>query len=236
MTVVQDEVRGDPNEPARRDDHEGEGATRGTARMEAFADAVFAIAFTLPVVEIALPDVHGRGERLGTELVELWRSYFGYALASLVIGLYWVHHHFSGAIYRTTGHWFLIATVMFLAMIGFIAFPAQVFAEYVGDPDAQESAVRAWVLSLTLLAWAWLLKWTVGWRRGQIDSRLEPAYVARLDRRYWYFVILNSAAFVLVLLRWEVGLALSTLMLLSLLLPPVTPRYRTASPIVEGES
>ena len=46
-----------------------------------------------------------------------------------VIGLYWVHHHFSGAIYRTTGHCFLLATVLFLTMIGYIAFPVRAFTE-----------------------------------------------------------------------------------------------------------
>ena len=45
------------NAPAPRDEVEGEGAIRGTARMEAFADGVFAIAFTLPIVTIGLPAV-----------------------------------------------------------------------------------------------------------------------------------------------------------------------------------
>jgi uncharacterized membrane protein len=231
-----EEVRDDPNAPARRDDHEGEGATRGTARMEAFADGVFAIAFTLPVVEIVLPEVRGEGERLGHDLLELWPAYLGYLLASFVIGLYWVHHHFSGAIYRTTGHWFLIATAVFLAAIGFIAFPARVFAEHFHDPAARDAAAQYWVFSLALLSCTWLFKWSVGWRRGQIDSRLEPSYVARLNRRYWWFALLNLLALMLVMLRWEAGLALSTLLLLSLLWPPETPRYFTQAPVVEGES
>lgn len=204
--------------------------------MEAFADGVFAIAFTLPVVEIAFPEVGRPGSSLGHELSGLWPSYLGYLLASFVIGLYWVHHHFSGAIYRTTGHWFLVATVGFLAMIGFIAFPARVFAEHLPDAAAREAASHYWVFSLTMLSAAWLVKWTVGWRHGQVDSRLEPSYVARLNQRYWWFVLLNLLAALLVLLRWEAGLALSTLLLLSLLLPPETPRYRTEAPIVEGET
>jgi uncharacterized membrane protein len=236
MAETRDEVRADPNEPARRDDHEGEGATRGTARMEAFADAVFAIAFTLPVVHIVLPEVEEPGSALAHGLVELWPSYLGYLLASFVIGMYWVHHHFSGAIYRTTGHWFLVATAIFLAMIGFIAFPARVLSEHMSDAAAREAATVYWVLSLTALAITWFLKWTVGLRHGQVDARLEPSYVARLNRRYILFGLSNVAAAALVLFSWPLGLALSSALMLSLLLPPETPRYRTEAPIVEGEA
>lgn len=236
MAQIRDEVRDDPNAPARRDDHEGDGATRGTARMEAFADGVFAIAFTLPVVEIALPKPGEEGLRLGHDLVALWPSYAGYALASFVIGLYWVHHHFSGAVYRTTGHWFLIATAVFLAMIGFIAFPARVVAEHFADAEARAAAAHYWVISLTLIAWSWYFKWTVGRVSGQIDSRLEPNYVARLDRRYRWFALLNGLAAAALVIGWVPALALSALLMLSLLLPPETPRYITQAPIVEGES
>jgi uncharacterized membrane protein len=230
------DVRNDPNEPARRDDHHGEGATRGTSRMEAFADGVFAIAFTLPVVEIALPDPEGRDAALGAELLHLWPAYVGYLLASTVIGLYWVHHHFSGAMYRSTGHWFLIATAIFLGAIGFIAFPSRVLAEHFTDPAAQESAARYFVISMTFLAWTWLLKWTVGWKRDQVDSRLETDYIHHLNRRYWLFSALNGLAAVLVFLHWQTGLALCGLLTASLLIPPRTPRYHTEAPIVEGES
>ena len=226
----------DPEAPARLDDHEGEGATRGTNRMEAFADGVFAIAFTLPVVEIALPGAGRRGSELGAQLHELWPSYGGYALASFVIGLYWVHHHFSGAIYRTTGHWFLIATAVFLAMIGFIAFPARVLAEHIFEPGAQEAASRFWVTCLALLSWSWLFKWTVGRARGQVDARLDPAYVDRLNRRYWRYTLLVTGSAGLVFVHWPTGFALSSLLLLWLLRPPETPRYRTEAPAIEGET
>lgn len=228
--------RADLDTPARRDAHEGDGATRGTARMEAFADGVFAIAFTLPVVEIVLPAVESSGRELSSDLMELWPSYLGYLLASAVIGLYWVHHHFSGAIYRTTGHWFLIATVIFLTAIGFIAFPARVFSEHLADEAARPTAAVYWVVSLTVLAWAWLVKWMVGRHRGQVDSRLEPGYVQRLNRRYWLFVVMNTVAAIVVLWNWPIGLALSTLVSLTLILPPETPRYVTEAPVVEGES
>jgi uncharacterized membrane protein len=134
----------DPDAPVRRNEHEGEGATRGTARMEAFADGVFAIAFTLPIFNIALPSLRGSGAGFGGRLLEGWPENLNYLLASAVIGLYWVHHHFSGAIYRTTGHYFLLATVLFLTMIGYIAFPVRAFTESLLHAEAGRRRRRSW--------------------------------------------------------------------------------------------
>jgi uncharacterized membrane protein len=201
--------------------------------MEAFADGVFAIALTLPVVDLVMPE---RGADHGQALFSQWPHYLGYSLAALVIGLYWVHHHFSGAIYRTTGHWFLVATLLFLTAIGFIAFPARVLAEHAIEAGERATAVRYWVGSLAGLSLTWLLKWTVGRTHGQVDARLEIEYVCRLDRRYRLFALANIAAALTSIWSWEAGLLLSSVMLLTLLIPPETPRYRTEAPIVEGES
>ena len=226
----------DPEAPARRDELEGEGAIRGTARMEAFADAVFAIAFTLPIVGIVLPSVERDGALLAGDLAALLPEYGGYLLASIVIGLYWVQHHFSGAIFRTTGHWFVIATTLFLAAIGFIAFPARVLAEHFPDVAARPAAARYWVVSLAVVSLAWLLKWSVGVRRGHIDPRLDPDYVQRLMRHFRLVAAGSVVAALLVFFSWQAGLALSTLLTLWLLIPPKTPRYTTQAPVIEGES
>jgi uncharacterized membrane protein len=220
-----------PDAP-RRDDHPGEGAARGTARMEAFADAVFAIAITLPVVEIEMPA--GR-EPLLQELLHLWPSYLGYVLASLVIGIYWVHHHFSGAIYRTVGHWFNVSTVVFLTAIGFIAFPIRVFTEHLPDESARAAAGLALSLSLSATAITWWLKWQTGRSWGHVDGRLAADYVRRLNIRYNVVALFAVAAGLLAFLRWEIGLTIASLITLFYLLPPPTPTYVEEAPIVEGE-
>lgn len=224
-----------PEEPARRDQLEGEGAIRGTDRVEAFADGVFAIAFTLPIVEIVMPPVTGAGDRLGFELAALGPAYGGYILASVVIGLYWVQHHFSGAIFRTTGHWFVIATAVFLTAIGFIAFPARVLAEHFADAAARPAAARYWVVALAVVSLTWLVKWSVGVHRTHIDGRLELDYVQRLTRQYQAVALANCGAAALVFWNWQAGLAISALLMLWLVFPPETPRYTTLAPIIEGE-
>lgn len=225
----------DPQAPVRRDDHEGEGATRGTARMEAFADGVFAIAFTLPIFNVALPSLQGSGAGFGARLLEGWPENLNYLLASAVIGLYWVHHHFSGAIYRTTGHYFLLATVLFLTMIGYIAFPVRAFTESLLHAEAVPDSAAFLACSLALTSLTWLLKWTVGNAHGHVDARLDPAYLARLTRRYRVITAWNVAAAALVWLWWPVGIAMAWMGVLAKLRPPETPRYLAEAPIIEGE-
>ena len=222
----------DPSQPPRQDDHPGDGVTRGTTRMEIFADAVFAIAFTLPMVELKLPEAGPDFER---RLIELWPSYLGYALSTLVIGIYWVHHHFSGAIYRTTGHRFLLATLLFLAAIGFIAFPTRAFAEHIEDPAARAAGARFYAVALGLTAVAWWVKWRTGRAMGDVDTRLDPSYVDRLDRTYRRTAVLMAGAGALSFVRWEVGLALAGVLTLLHLRPPETPVYLERAPVVEGE-
>ena len=216
----------------RQDDHPGDGVTRGTTRMEIFADAVFAIAFTLPMVELKLPEP---GPDFGWQLLELWPSYLGYALSTLVIGIYWAHHHFSGAIYRTTGHRFLLATVLFLAAVGFIAFPTRAFAENIHDPIARASGARFYAVALAVTAVAWWVKWRTGKAMGDVDSRLDPSYVARLDRKYAMMAAVMVAAAALTFVSWELGLALAGAVTLYHFRPPETPTYVDEAPIVEEE-
>lgn len=225
--------RSDPEQAPRLDEHPGEGAVRGTQRMEIFADAVFAIAFTLPVLELRLPEP---GPGFAARLLELWPYYLGYALSALVIGIYWTRHHFSGAIYRTTGHHFLLATMLFLAAIGFIAFPIRAFAEHVEDPATRGEAALFLTCALAATAVTWLIKWKTGCATGDVDDRLEPAYVGRLTRHYYWTTGLMVAAAALAFLSWEAGLALAAAVTLSYVRAPETPVYTNEAPKVEGET
>ena len=215
----------------RIDEHPGEGAVRGTQRMEIFADAVFAIAFTLPVVELKIPEP---GPGFGERLLDLWPSYLEYALSALVIGIYWVQHHFSGAIYRTTGHHFLLATMLFLAAIGFIAFPTRAFAEHIQDPAAREAGAIFYTCALAAIAAAWHLKWQTGCWTGDVDDRLDRNYVRRLTRKYRITTGLMLAATALVFVSWPIGLALAAAVTLFYVRAPETPVYREEAPKADG--
>jgi uncharacterized membrane protein len=56
-----------------------------TSRTEAFSDGVFAIAATLLVLELKVPDVEPGG--LSDALIESWSSYATYVVSFLTIGI-----------------------------------------------------------------------------------------------------------------------------------------------------
>lgn len=216
----------------RLDEHPGDGVTRGSTRMEIFADAVFAIAFTLPMVEITLPE--GRSD-LGRQLLALWPSYLGYALSTLVIGTYWVQHHFAGALFRTTGHRFLAATLIFVSAIAFIAIPTRAFAEHIQDPIDRVVGAQFYAVALAATSVTWWFSWRTARVTGDLDERLDAAYVIRLDQHYVRVTAAMVVAAILVFFSWELGLALAGAITLYQLRPPETPIYVDEAPVIEEE-
>jgi uncharacterized membrane protein len=60
-----------------------------------FSDAVFAIAITLLIIEVHVPEI-AAGSAPGTylhALLELWSAFFGFMLSFLVIARFWITHH-----------------------------------------------------------------------------------------------------------------------------------------------
>ncbi len=65
----------------------------GTGRIEAFSDAVFAIAVTIMVIEIRIPAVLAFGDDR-TALMQFAALLATYALSFLVVGIFWASHHY----------------------------------------------------------------------------------------------------------------------------------------------
>lgn len=65
-----------------------------TARLEAFSDGVFAVAITLLVLDLRVPDPsHLPGGDLLIALVRQWPAYFSYGLSFAFILIMWINHH-----------------------------------------------------------------------------------------------------------------------------------------------
>ena len=105
-------------------------------RLIFFSDAVFAIAITLLVIEIHVPHLeNGSNEAALQQLVDLWPSFFGFALSFLVIGRFWMGHHaaLSGVpTFSQTLMWPNMVMLMAIAFMPFVtAFMSQNRGQFV---------------------------------------------------------------------------------------------------------
>jgi uncharacterized membrane protein len=101
-----------------------------TSRLETFADGVFAIAITLLVLGIRVPDP---GEPLVDALVKQAPEFLAYVVSFLTIGIMWVQHHRLFTLIRHSNSTFAMINVIFLLFIAFVPFPTAVLAQRIGS-------------------------------------------------------------------------------------------------------
>ncbi|MFL5758259.1 MAG: TMEM175 family protein [Thermomicrobiales bacterium] len=116
---------------------------RDTSRLEAFSDGVIAIAITLLVLEVHVPDPGDvTSERaLWHALGQLWPSYVGYLISFITIGIMWANHHRIFTMIGQYDHNLIVLNLLLLLCIGFIPFTTDLLAEYLGEPGEQTAAI-----------------------------------------------------------------------------------------------
>jgi TMEM175 potassium channel family protein len=204
-----------------------------TQRIEAFSDGVFAIAITLLVLEIKVPQLHNAEDdanSLGSTLLNLYPSYFGYVFSFLMIGIYWANHHYIFNIYKRSDHFFVLLNIFFLMSIAFLPFPTAVLAEYLTDPQWRQTAIVLYAAGLFLPAFSWLLMWLYASHNHRLlDKNLDKRFIAHLTRKYAASVVLYFSAIMLSWWSGTAGLALCVGLTLLYLLPSKKPVYRNVN-------
>jgi uncharacterized membrane protein len=106
----------------------------GLSRLINFSDAVIAIAITLLVLEIRLPELTRGldGPTITGEILSLWPKYLGYLVSFWVIGLYWMAHHRIFRLIDSYDRRLLTLNLAFLCTVAFMPFPTSVLFDYAG--------------------------------------------------------------------------------------------------------
>ena len=129
------------------------------SRIFAFTDGVFAIAITLLVLQIEVPDGLTSNSEFLDRLGEMSPDLFAFAISFLVIGGYWIRQHRLMRMVREYDRALMGATMLYLFWIVLIPFSSQLIGEYGGKVTL--TAVF-YILNLTLLGLAQsLMVWTV---------------------------------------------------------------------------
>ncbi len=138
-----------------------------TSRTEAFSDGVFAIAVTLLVLDLAVPQeevekhlVHG--------ILHEWPGYLAYVTSFVVIGGLWLAHHGIFGRLSFVNSRMMRINLLLLLLVSFLPFPTRLMAQAIRDANAERTAVIFYGLTLTAVS----VTITALWSSAVRDRRL----------------------------------------------------------------
>lgn len=134
----------------------GEFCTVSTSRLESFSDGVIAVAITLLVLGIVVPEPK-HGHALAHELATRWPSYAAYATSFITIGIIWINHHVMIGRLRQADRLILILNLVLLLTIGLLPFATELFAKYLNKSHGQHLAAAVYAGAFLVMSLAFAL-------------------------------------------------------------------------------
>jgi uncharacterized membrane protein len=179
-------MTGDSGKELRED---GERKFVRLERIGGFSDAVFAVAITLLILTIDVPAVSDISE-LGPELRALWPKFLGFLISFLIIGFFWVAHHFVFNFLKRLTPGFLWLNLFFLMFIVILPFSTDLMSEY----NNSEIALMFYNANMALASLLLFFLWIYMSRDNRlIDEDFDPAL-----RRHLLLIYLNMTVIFLI--------------------------------------
>ena len=150
-----------------------------TNRLVAFSDGVFAVAITLLVLNLQVPQI-ATGSELVSRLGALWPKLLSYALSFVIVGIYWVAHHNTFHYIKRSDRNLLWLNILLMMCIVFIPFPTALLGQY---PEQRVAVIiYAGTLVITGLVLQ-SLRWYATSEYRLVDRDIDPRLVQRATRR-----------------------------------------------------
>jgi uncharacterized membrane protein len=144
-----------------------------SGRVEAFSDGVFAIAITLLILEIKVPDVGEHGD-LWHALGAQWPSYAAYVVSFLIIGIMWVNHHQVFSYVTRVDRTLMFLNLLVLMVVAAVPWPTAMLAEYLREDAPSHVAAAVYSLVMVLMAFTFQALWWHLTRTGHLfDARVD---------------------------------------------------------------
>lgn len=146
-------------------------STISPARLVAFSDGIFAIAITLLVFNLKIPQLPaGSQGRLFQVMVGMIPHFLTYIMSFLLIGVFWfIHHHMFCHIHRVDNA-FIWLNVAYLLGISFLPFPSALLGAY---PDEIFSLIF-YICSLSYVGCMLLSMWAYASYRHRLIEKDLP--------------------------------------------------------------
>ncbi|WP_162802768.1 TMEM175 family protein [Ornithinimicrobium avium] len=120
-------------------------------RMEAFSDGVLAVAITLLVLDLRVPEPGGAAG-LGHALVALWPHAVAYVVSLAAIGIMWINHHAMVHRLAAVDHSVHVLNLLLLMSIVVLPFTTALMSTYLVAPSGGHVAAAVYAGSLLVIS------------------------------------------------------------------------------------
>lgn len=186
------------------------------ARLETLVDGVFAIAMTILVLEVKVPELTDRrsSEELFHALLHHGYVIGAYFFSFAMLGLFWVWHHRLAEQVREIDLPLLICALGFLALVCFFPFASALLGRY----TVNLAALLVYVPVIGLILLSQTLFFWIAMRRGLVAETCSPAMARTTHGRNLMGLAIFCFASIPTLMRLDayaslVGIALGGLLI-----------------------
>lgn len=189
----------------------------GRNRVEALTDGVFAVAMTLLVLDLKVPESQPPFAEadLPMKLLALWPKFVSYAISFVILGVYWVGHHIQLSFIRRADRPLLWINILFLLWVALVPFSTALLSEFAKT----RIAIAIYGANLIAIGLTLALHWGYAAKGQHVDADIPPSLVRGAMYRTLLAPLVYSIAIALSFFRAELSLALYALVPILYILP-----------------
>jgi len=172
-----------PDDASRGPEEGGSGLLSERGRVEAFSDGVLAIAITLLVLDLKIPE--GAPGTVAQHLLDQWPAYVAYLASFIYVGVIWVNHHALFARISRVNSGVLWRNLALLLPVSVLPFPTATLAYAMqrGTLGDQRAALILYGAVAIAMALSWLVMFSYLDRRPDLLGDDVPPGFFRAERR-----------------------------------------------------
>jgi uncharacterized membrane protein len=167
-----------------------------TRRIETLSDGVFAIAMTLLVLSLNLPENTGQ-ENFHDLLSGQVHVFFAYVLSFLLLAVFWIIHHYQFKRIKRTDRVLLWINIVILMFVALMPFSTSIVGDYPSEPLAK----GFFDMNLFILGLLFYVNWR--YASGQhrlIDPNMPREKIEQVARKALVIPIVSLLSFALAFL------------------------------------
>jgi uncharacterized membrane protein len=194
-------------------------SAKETSRIESFSDGVFAIAITLLILDIHVPEVKAN-ESLLKSLAHEWASFLALLIGFFTLLICWINHQYMFQMIHRSNSMLLLLNGFKLLVVTLTPFATALLSKHI-QTDWKETAVNIYCFNFALMGIAMTAIWTYAYKKGFARSS-SPKVLEATTRLYIFAGIFSTTIWIVSFFSIMACLFLSAIMFIIFLFPKQT--------------